>query len=188
MALARRPSSRRRSGQGAPGACHDGIREVRCRCVTLRGSLRMESRGDRPSTSRMGRDCPTQGAPQKAQTCNPVGLMNGTDALISLIGTLETAEVPYIIVGSYSSSTTPYALATTLSVVHRFRLFDSQPPPGCSPCGLRYAPSKTPTSLRCFSLSGCTQMANWECGCRGRRCLVGMLRWVLTFSGSSRRR
>jgi hypothetical protein len=30
--------------------------------------------------------------------------MNGTDALISLIRTLEKAEVPYMIVGSYSSN------------------------------------------------------------------------------------
>jgi len=64
----------------------------------------MEPRGNRPSTSRMGRAHPTKGTSQKAQTRNSVRLMNGTDALISLIRALEKAEVPYMIVGSYSSN------------------------------------------------------------------------------------
>ena len=64
----------------------------------------MELSGDRPSTSRLGHEPPSKGTPKKAQTRNTLHSMNGTDALISLIRTLEKAEVPYMIVGSYSSN------------------------------------------------------------------------------------
>lgn len=64
----------------------------------------MESRRNRPSTSRVGCGQPAQGTPQKAQTRNSVLLMTGTDALISLIHTFEKAHVSYMIVGSYSSN------------------------------------------------------------------------------------
>lgn len=64
----------------------------------------MDPGGNRPPTSRLGRDGHAEGTPPEDQIGISSLLMNGTDALIALARAFDDAGLPYMIVGSYSSN------------------------------------------------------------------------------------